>query len=306
MRGKARSTPEPLTLEASGTGHTLLCLHGLGGGAHWFQGLALRLRNRYRVVSLDLPGTGANRTDDTPFSIDRCVEALGDLVTKRETGPMTLLGHSLGAILALRMQAELPGRLHSLIFVGGLPSVTAATRKRLAQRRRKILRSGMAGIGWKAAEGVFSRTSLRHHPETAALYARLLESYQPEAYMEGIVSLLEARAEYALQQATVPCLVMTGSEDAYAPPVETRKFADSLPGPVRGIELKGCGHLPFLETPDLFCREIMDFMDSIREGRTLKQEEPDIRMQVSVGGSREFRRELFLRGAGDFSRLNYT
>jgi len=49
---------------------------------------------------------------------------------------------------------------------------------------------------------------------------------------------------------TVPCLVLTGDEDAYAPPDDVRAFAATLPRGTRVEILRDCGHLPFLERPD--------------------------------------------------------
>lgn len=258
MPGQA-SSRSGLRVEKSGTGAVLLCLHGLGGGSHWFRGLARCLEDRHRVVSLDLPGTGANREGNDPFSIPRCVAAVHEIL-EEEQGPVALLGHSLGTLLALKACVEAPARIASLLLVCGLPSVTAAIRTRLSARREIILRQGMAGLGWTVAEGVFSQQSLRAAPETAALFARLVEAYPPAAYVETLDALLGASAEDTLDKVEVPCLVLTGGEDAYTPPAETRRFADALRGPVRRVVLEGCGHMPFLETPDRFAREVADFL----------------------------------------------
>src|SRR4051794_33978570 len=101
MTAKTPASLEPLVIREEGSGPALYCLHGIGGGAHWFQGLTVRLRSRFRVVSLDLPGTGANRLGHTPFTQERCAEALVRHLESREAAPVSLLGHSLGAMLAL-------------------------------------------------------------------------------------------------------------------------------------------------------------------------------------------------------------
>ena len=252
----------PLIVESEGSGHAILCMHGLGGGAHWFKGLALRLRARYRILSLDLPGTGANRAGHAPYSIEHVVETLSGYLAG-EPGPVSLLGHSMGTILALKINAALPGRISSLISVGGLPAVTNAMRKRLSDRRDEILRTGsMAGIGWRAAEGVFAKATLKRDPEILALYARQFESHDPHIYVECLEALLASSAEDVLGMARLPCLVLGGSEDAYAPPAEVTRFAGALPGPMRRIELNDCGHMPFLEYPALFSNWIAEFLKS--------------------------------------------
>lgn len=262
MVGLARRVKERLILQESGEGPALLCLHGIGGCSGWFQGLAARLRGRYRVLALDLPGTGVNRKGRTPFSIGRCTDLLSDFLLRREDAPVSVLGHSLGTLIGLRLAAAVPERMRSLLCVGGLPAVTDATRQRLTRRRELIVRNGLSGLGWKVAEGNFSKASLDAIPETTALFARLWESQSPKAYVEAIDALLAGSAESLVGQAKLPCLVLRGKEDAYAPMEESRRFAGALPGPVRYVELEGCAHLPFLESPAAFADAALDFLDA--------------------------------------------
>lgn len=246
----------------NGNGPAILCLHGVGGCAHWFRGLANRLQDRFRVLALDLPGTGANREGHAPFSIERAADALAQWLAGHETSPVALLGHSMGAIIGLRLAARM--RLHSLLSVGGLPAVTPANHKRLSERAALIRAQGMAGLAWRVAEGNFSKSTLSRRPELAALFGALWESQSAEAYLEGLDSLLEADAGPFLPHATMPCLVLRGAEDGYAPAEESRRFAASLPGPVRFVELEGCAHMPFLEAPEAFAEAIAEFLKAGR------------------------------------------
>ena len=45
-------------IEEAGAGRPIVAIHGLGGGAYFFQGLATHMGNRHRVFAIDLPGTG--------------------------------------------------------------------------------------------------------------------------------------------------------------------------------------------------------------------------------------------------------
>lgn len=257
--GASNAGLEGLALESEGSGPVLLCLHGLGGGSHWFKGLAVRLGSGYRVVSMDLPGTGRNRPGQTPFSVERCVEAVLR-VAGSGPEPISLLGHSLGTIIALKAYAAAPDRFRSLIFVGGLPTVRPAIRARLADRRNRIREKGMAGLGWSVAEGVFARATMEKQPEIAAQFARGLEALPAEEYLETLDALLRADATGAVSSVGAPCMVLTGSEDAYAPLAESRHFFSSLPGAVRGVDIRDCGHMPFLERPEDFCGEVATFL----------------------------------------------
>jgi pimeloyl-ACP methyl ester carboxylesterase len=268
LANQIRLLSERLYFEESGTGPAILCLHGVGGCGAWFTGLARRLEDRFRVLSLDLPGTGLNREGFAPFSIEHCAQVLAEYLEKRETGlvagpplgPVAVVGHSMGAILGLHLAAAVPARLRTLISVGGLPSITAATRARLTERKPLIEENGMGGLGWKVATANFSKASLARSPETLALFARLWESQDPLAYLEGMDALLAAQAEGLAAHAKLPCLVLRGKEDGYAPAEESRRFAASLPGPMRFVELEGCAHMPFLEAPEAFAEAVAGFL----------------------------------------------
>jgi pimeloyl-ACP methyl ester carboxylesterase len=94
------------------------------------------------------------------------------------------------------------------------------------------------------------------------LVARLWESQDPQAYLEGIDSLLAAGAGSLPVPARLPCLVLRGREDRYAPAEESRRFAASLPGPARFLELEDCAHMPFLEAPEAFAAAIAGYLES--------------------------------------------
>lgn len=260
MPNPNRTDSRPLHVEESGSGPAILCLHGVGGCGAWFTGLARRLQDRFRVLTLDLPGTGANREAFAPFSIERSAEVLAAYLREREAAPVALLGHSMGAIIGLHLAAALPGRLSALLSIGGLPSITAGTRARLTERKPLVEKHGMAGLGWKVALANFSKSSAERNPETLALFARLWESQDPSAYLQGIDALLGAGAEGLAKHATMPCLVLRGKEDGYAPAEESRRFAAMLPGPVRFVEMDGCAHMTFLEDPQAFAEAIAGFL----------------------------------------------
>jgi 3-oxoadipate enol-lactonase len=250
-----------LIVETYGQGPAILCLHGVGGCGAWFRGLGERLKDRFRVLTLDLPGTGANRAAFAPFSIERSAAVLADHLAKTESAPVALLGHSMGAIIGLHLAALAPGRLRALLSVGGLPAVTDGTRARLEERKPLIRAHGMAGLGWKVALANFPQAFASRSPETLALFARLWESQDPQAYVEGIDSLLAASAGSLAARTKLPCLVLRGREDRYAPSEESRRFAASLPGPMRFAELDGCAHMPFLEDPEAFAAAIAGYLE---------------------------------------------
>jgi pimeloyl-ACP methyl ester carboxylesterase len=102
---------------------TLVALHGLGGGGYFFAGIGRSLASRGHVFSPDMPGSGFSRRGERPISFDRFADAVVQLIERKTSGPVALMGHSMGTIIALMVYARIPNRIGSMIFVGGLPSV---------------------------------------------------------------------------------------------------------------------------------------------------------------------------------------
>ena len=80
-------------------GPTLVLTHGWGLSSTAWDQLKRQLGDRYRLVVWDLPGLGLSRSPpDGRFAIDRFAAALGAVVGTATTGPVVLVGHSIGGM----------------------------------------------------------------------------------------------------------------------------------------------------------------------------------------------------------------
>lgn len=232
----------------------ILAVHGLGGGAYFFRGLADRLQPDYRVVAVDLP-TGPN------VSMKSWVGELGTRAARQIREPVVLLGHSMGTILALEAWAAWPEWIRGLIFVGGVPQVSPRIRERLEERMLALAGApSLAGWGGKVSTGVFSPVTFRDRPEVVSAFERLFEAQTVEAYVRCCGILLAANAEAIVPTVTVPCIGVTGEDDQYAPPDAVAAFLDRIPGKPRLEVVPDCGHLPFLEQPAAFAAAVNAFL----------------------------------------------
>src|SRR3954468_12507409 len=87
---------------------TLVALHGLGGGGYFFAGIARSLAIRGRVICPDMPGSGRSPRGEHPISFDRFADAIVQLIERKTSGPVALMGHSMGTIVALKVYARIP------------------------------------------------------------------------------------------------------------------------------------------------------------------------------------------------------
>lgn len=247
-------------IEVAGDGPPVLALHGVGGGAYFFRGLAERLGLKYRVLATDLPsGLGPDGSAE-PASMETWAAGLSELVAARVSEPVVAVGHSLGTILALELWRRRPDFIRAMVFVGGVPRVRDLMRSRLRERLDSIATGGMTGWGPRVSPGVFGRRAFQTTPETIGMFERLLELHPPSTYIRNMEALLAASAVDVPATVTVPCLSISGTEDNYAPPAFVTEFVRSLGAPCDQVLLEGVGHMPFFEVPDEFARTVGAFL----------------------------------------------
>ena len=244
-----------MQFEDVGDGPAVLAVHGLGGGAYFFRGLAERLQPDYRIVAVDLP------VHEPDFSMRSWVDDLGALVVDLRLNPVVILGHSMGTIIALEAWASWPDRIRGMIFVGGVPRVAPRIHERLTERVRALDgATNLEGWGKRVSPGVFSPSTFLDRPEVVAAFERLFETQTVDSYTRCCRILLDANASARVGTVTVPCLAITGADDQYAPPDAVSAFARGIPTRPHVEVIPECGHLPFLEQPDVFASAVKSFL----------------------------------------------
>jgi len=250
------------SLERAGEGPPVLALHGVGGGAHFFRGLAGRLGMRYAVTAIDLPRPQAPSAGSDPVSMDNWAKGVAEIIDGVIGEPVVIVGHSLGTILGLEVWRRRRDLVRAMVFVGGLPEVREAVRARLRERVVAIAATGsMDGWGARISPGIFGPSTRQEKPELVGLFERLLEAHDPGLYIRNMNALLLASATDVVPTVTVPCLSISGTEDVYAPPDSVSAFIARLPQPCGQVLLDGVGHMPFFEAPDEFARAIGAFLE---------------------------------------------
>jgi pimeloyl-ACP methyl ester carboxylesterase len=202
----------------------------------------------WNVLALDLPGHGRSEGSPLP-DIGAMAQWLTALITAAGADKATLIGHSMGSLVALQAAAQSPSGIDGLVLIGSAASMpvhpdllaAARTNPQAAIDMVNLWGYGYnAGLGGSAAPGLWmvgvgERILQRARP--GVLYADLAAC---NAYRSG----LEAAA--LVGTAT---LLISGERDQMTPLKNARQLAAAIPG-ARLLTLAGAGHMLLAERPN--------------------------------------------------------
>ena len=228
-----------------GSGPGLVLVHGTGRGSATWDALGERFAERHTVVLPDLSGSDLAVDDGAPLTVEMLAGQLAAVVEDAGLGAVDVVGHSLGAVVAMAF---------------------AATRPELV--RRLVPLAGWTGQGDEYVRHTMEQfLSLADRPEAFARYA-MLTAFSPgylnaigaegtDELARGFVPTPERLRQFELNtrtdiegllpRITARTLVIGCTEDALVPVGNSRR----LHAGIRGSEYAEleCGHVARVEKP---------------------------------------------------------
>ncbi len=214
------------------------------------------LSEQHRTYALDLWGFGDSDKSTDRHSVEKYVDLLRDFINQLGITSAALVGHSLGAIVAVKFAIANPNQVTRLMLVS-LPVVG----KTIKQRQFTLGSTSRLGR-------LLSGRWLVNHEEVMA---------EVEKASEDVIALtMEACAELDLRenlrQIEVPLLAVYGEKDNLIDPTQAR-FLENTASNIRSILLPESRHFPMLDEASKFHRLLRDFLVTDDLGSlTLKEE----------------------------------
>jgi pimeloyl-ACP methyl ester carboxylesterase len=98
-----------------------LLVHGLGGSLDFWVAVAPALAAHGRVVALDVPGFARSKRPKGPLTLDSVAGAIIQFCRENQLADLTIVAHSMGGLIGLKMAALAPDLWRRLILVDGTP-----------------------------------------------------------------------------------------------------------------------------------------------------------------------------------------
>ena len=256
---------------------TLVFSHGVGLDMTTWHYQWTTLSDRYRCILFDHRAHG--RSGEPP-SGDYSVVAMGrDLRAVLDAavpdGPSVLVGHSMGgmAILALAQAhpEEFGGRVSGVVLadtaasdvirevLGGFGAGAARALRRLSTAAAKrvdaarALQRGMRRFGADLALLVAWGTNFGPDASPAQVehVTRIAQAAPAEVWIHTLLDIVEIDLQSAIQNVTVPSLVVVGDRDLVTPKTSAQALRAALPD-AEAIVITGAGHVSMMERHRVF------------------------------------------------------
>lgn len=251
-------------LRDAGRGEPVVLLHGVGlQSAAWHPQIAT-LSQGYRVIALDLPGHGASDTLPGGSQLPDFVAWCHDAVQALDLGPVNLVGHSMGALIAVGFAALHPAMTRRVALLNGVYLRDDAARRAVVDRAEQI------SAGAVDIETPLSRWFEQSPAQDAARdqVAGWLADAGRSGYATAYTAFAQGDATYADKIARISCpfLAVTGDGDPNSTPAMSRAMAaQAVQG--KAVIVKDHRHMVNLTAPDQINAHLLSWLKLPAEKR---------------------------------------
>ncbi len=263
-----RSSVGEMAWGVTGEGPDVVLVHGTPASSVVWEGVIARLRDRYRMHFLDLPGYGASeKLEGQEVRLRAFARALREFLAARELQRPWLVGHDFGAATVMGAHLIEGCPVAGLVVADGvLLSPWGTPFSRHVNEHEAVFAAVPDYIHRAQLAAHLATAVARPMPaelETALIAPWTGEIGQPAYYRQvaqydyAYTEWLEAR----YPNVAVPVTVLWGEQDQWVAPDEGRRFAGMVPG----AELRwlpDAGHFSMVDTPGLFARELGDALQA--------------------------------------------
>ncbi len=232
-----------------GKGPDLIMLHGWGQDVSTFWGLIESLSQNYTLWLIDLPGFGRSDVPKQVFNSNNYAKIIEKFINKMRIKKPSLLGHSFGGKVSLRLAAENGDLIDKLVIAG------ASGMKTDMNLKRSIIYS-LARIGHFLVPDVFNLKSLIRKK----FYIRLESDYYDAGVMkDALVKTLKEDLSSDLEKIKNETLIIWGEEDRAVP----LKYGIRMYQKIKNSKIvivEGMGHFLHTHNPKLFITYVEDYV----------------------------------------------
>jgi len=250
-----------------GAKQTMMFIHGFGTDQTAWQDVSGEFGERYRIVLLDNVGSGKSNlarfegdgfryADLTGYVLD-----LIEIVDLLELENAVLVGHSVGAMIALLASIDRSKAFSKLVTIGASPRYIDADGYRGGFTEKAIgdvhLAMNTDYVSWTQS---FAPLVMANHnrPKLAEYFSETLRSIPKQIAIKVLLAIFGSDHRQDLCKVSVPTLIIQAREDI-AVPLEVAEYMNQNIRNSQLAVIDATGHLPHVSAPQEVVRAMRGF-----------------------------------------------
>lgn len=246
-------------LEAGKGPRTILLLHGLGGSADRWRQTIPYLSKDHRIIAPDIIGFGHSDKPVVKYTVDFFNDFLSSFLQSLDINQLVMIGSSLGGQITAEFAIEKKKPVEKMILVS--PSgINNHSTPALDAYIQAVLHPSIEDT--KRAFQMMAGSNKNIDSDTINGFIEHMDL--PNAKMSFMSALMELRktelTPAKLAKISIPTMVIWGSQDQVIPIRNAELFVSSIRG-CHYLEIKRCGHTPYVEEPLKFAKAVIRFLE---------------------------------------------
>jgi 3-oxoadipate enol-lactonase len=248
-------------LDPNPTGRpAVLLLHGLGAdGTSWALQLPALSQAGFRPLATDAPGFGGSAYDGRGWNIRRIAGQMATFLEELGTGPVHVVGLSMGGVIAQQFAMDFPHLTRKLVLVSTFSILRPDNFSGWAyfiRRTVSILTLGQKAQAQMVAGRLFPDPK---DQELRDMFVAIVLRSDPSVYRKAMISLGLFNSSRRLREIQTRTLVITGAEDTTVSPARQGLLAQGIVG-ARQVIIPKAGHAVSVNQPEQFNQVLLEFL----------------------------------------------
>ena len=244
-----------------GSGNTIVLLHGYLETKEIWTDFAIELAKKFKVIVPDLPGHGNSDLPNTDLSVEKMAESVKIILDHENIDNCFMVGHSMGAYVALAFLDLYPQYLAALSLFHSSPYADTEDKRKNRDREINIIKQGKKKQVYTAH---FPKTFATENTQKFASEINIMNEKAKNMDNKGIIAALNAmkarpdRSEL-LANTKIPIQFIIGEKDNFIPMSILEKL--KLPENSELVVLENSGHMGFIEEKENALQAIEGFLE---------------------------------------------
>lgn len=245
----------------AGAGEPVVLVHGVGMARAIWAPQVRALAGHWQVITYDMPGHGESALPPEGATLAHYAGQLAALLDHLGLAAANVVGHSMGALVALEFALAHPKRALRVAALNAVFRRTAEQRAAVLARADALATSGFASTIAPTLQRWFGDPVPPQLREAAAETGRLLRTVDPTGYARTyrLFASSDRVHEERLAQLAMPALFFTGEHDLNSSPAMSRAMAQLAPHG-RAEVLEGARHMMTVTHPECVNASLRAFL----------------------------------------------